>query len=161
MTNQHSTILDELAKAIGVTAVMKLTGLHGGGSLYIPQLFDKASRLIEIIGEEKTLKLIKSFGGETLHLPVLSEFTEARTVAITWALHLRGHSYRQIGLILDMDHSTVALNVHKAKKLKPVYKFRSAMKTAIRDSKALSLRTCEKRQRQLARSRDQATLELF
>jgi len=58
-----------LAKAIGLTAAMKLVKMHGGGTpIYIPMTAQLDHRLLYLIGMEAFAALVSEYGGDYLEI---------------------------------------------------------------------------------------------
>ena len=58
-----------LAKAIGLTATLKLVKAHGGGTpIYIPMTVQLDHRLLYLIGMESFTSLVAEYGGDQLEI---------------------------------------------------------------------------------------------
>ena len=58
-----------LAKAIGLTATLKLVKMHGGGTpIYIPMTVQLDHRLLYLIGMEAFTALVAEYGGDQLEI---------------------------------------------------------------------------------------------
>ena len=58
-----------LAKAIGLTATLKLVKMHGGGTpIYIPMTVQLDRRLLYLIGMEAYTALVAEYGGDQLEI---------------------------------------------------------------------------------------------
>ena len=96
MPSSHHVEFTRLAEGIGIDAALTLVGFFDGmPTAYIPG-YRRAGHILErVLGEAGFLRLIASFGGETLSMPSLNLDAERRLGAVYRGMKA-GQSTRQI-----------------------------------------------------------------
>lgn len=81
-----STIMQKISDHCGIVAALKISGVYGGRTMYVPEKWSRNHRLARLIGEDELAGLISVYGGETIDIARLPELQQ----------------YRQVGTVLRM-----------------------------------------------------------
>lgn len=87
-----SEIMQKISDHCGITAALKLSGVYGGRTMYVPEKWSKNHRLARLIGADELAELILLYGGTTVDVAHLQEL----------------HRYRQVGTVLRMRDQPVS-----------------------------------------------------
>ncbi len=100
-------MLEALSEQIGVTKALSLLAFfENTRTIYVPGYYEAGHLLERIVGTEAFLKLIASFGYETISLPA-ARFNRERRTGLVFDLHRRGTKISDIALIVRISERRV------------------------------------------------------
>jgi hypothetical protein len=106
MPSPRLSAFSALAEAIGPDAALELVGFAGGHTLYAPEKYTPGHLLERVIGEAGFLRLISSYGGETLTIPQ-TRIDAARRIGAVYRGSRTGLTTRQIASELGITFRRV------------------------------------------------------
>lgn len=98
-------LLQELIRALGQDAALRLVDLRGGAHLVVPKRVSLDHPLAELLGPRMFADLVEAFAGETLQMPKNDSVMQQ-------VRHQRVRELRALG----MTHSEIAIKTHYSRR---------------------------------------------
>jgi hypothetical protein len=117
--NYINGIMEDIAREIGFEAAIRLVGLHGGRTLYVPQVAKPDHHLALLLGEKPFVAFVQMYGGETLTVPRVETIDRMRRLRrVTKMVREQCYSRRKIALIERLSEKHIDNLLRQAEELK-------------------------------------------
>lgn len=100
-------IAEDLGAIIGFSNTLLICGTRGGKTLYIPEATSDGHILGKLIGETAFAALVASFGGETIDIPMLADFSRYQRVRTCAKLLISGKGLHAIAALTGVTYNQV------------------------------------------------------
>ena len=107
MIRKNNGFSEDLGAVIGFSNTLLICGTRGGKQLYVPEKFSQDHLLCRLLGETAFRALIEAWGGETLTIPNLSEFSRYQRIRTCASLLLKGRSMHSVARITGVTYNQV------------------------------------------------------
>lgn len=98
-------LAEDLGAVIGFSNTLFLCAIRGGKTLYVPEAVSEDHWLAINIGASAFRAMVGEWGGETITVPALAEFTRYQRIRRTAELLSKGHGLHQIARLHSISYN--------------------------------------------------------
>jgi hypothetical protein len=98
-------LAEDLGAVIGFSNTLLICGIRGGKTLYIPETAVPGHLLETLIGAAAFGKLVAEWGGETLNIPALADFTRYQRIRRCAQMLVDGKSLHTIARVNGVTYN--------------------------------------------------------
>lgn len=97
-------LAEDLGAVLGLSRTLVLCATRGGRQLYVPEAMNERHFLYNLVGETAFRRMIDEWGGETISVPMLSDFGRYQRIRKAAELHVQGKSLHLIAALTGVTY---------------------------------------------------------
>jgi len=110
-------LAEDLGAVVGFSNTVRICGLWGGKTLYVPEKAHAGHQLETVLGASAFRQLVAEFGGETLTIPSLADFGRWQRIRKAATLRMQGRSLHCIAAMTGVTYQQVKNDIRSAELL--------------------------------------------
>lgn len=117
-----SEILNEVARGVSFNCAIRLSAAHGGSNIWIPTLENASPTcgLAALLGWDDFCSLSEKYGGTTIFISGMDDFSRIRAAAICFRLRNAGVGKEDIAQIIGTTTRQVSNLINDGKRYNPM-----------------------------------------